>query len=240
VGHEVVPGKGGTVPPPVWVRRPSPGRPFLPQSWLAFLMQLLLWLTSFLAGAVVMVIELAGARLLGPVFGSSVIPWTSVIAVILAGVAAGNAWGGRIAAVGAMRALERLLLLASALLLLPLLRGELPEMLMDRLGVIGGSLTASGFLLAPPAFLLGAVGPLLVAVATTELSEVGRRSGALNGANALGAIVGTLATGFLLIPLLPLSRIFLLTASLLLLMAGGLRLALRFHILPTPSAPENL
>jgi hypothetical protein len=164
---------------------------------------LALWLLSFAVGAAVMVVELVGARLLAPTYGISTVPWTGVIAAVLLGVALGNAWGGRRSREGA-RILPLLLLGAGGLTLVPLVRGGLPDLLLDGLGMAGGVVASSLLLFLPAAFLLGAAAPLLVRMGTRHLDEVGRRTGLLNGANALGAIAGTLATGFLLIPLIPL------------------------------------
>lgn len=43
----------------------------------------------FLCGAVVMVIELAGSRILAPALGTSPVVWTSLIGVILAALSLG-------------------------------------------------------------------------------------------------------------------------------------------------------
>lgn len=153
--------------------------------------------------------------MLAPTFGFSVVPWTSAIAAILLGVATGNAWGGRRSRDGDPRSLRRLLLISSASILLPLLRSDLPDRLLNFLGMFGGSLAASVVLFLPASFLLGATGPMLVRLGTSELAAVGRRSGSLNGANALGAIFGTIATGFVLVPTFPLSRILIVTGMML-------------------------
>lgn len=163
-----------------------------------------LWLLSFAVGAAVMVVEIAGARLLAPTYGISTVPWTGVIAGVLLGVALGNAWGGRRSGDGS-RLLSPLLLGAGGLTLLPLFRGGLPELLLAGMGPAGGVVASSLLLFFPPAFLLGAAAPILVRMGTRHLGEVGRKTGLLNGANALGAIAGTLATGFLLVPFLPLA-----------------------------------
>lgn len=162
-----------------------------------------------------MVVELTGARILAPTFGSSVVPWTAVIAAVLTGVALGNVWGGRRSRNGGARMLRGLLWASAALVLLPLIRLDLPDILFRSLGSVLGSLASSLVLLLPASFLLGASGPLLVRIATSSLGEVGRRSGSLSGANAGGAIMGTLLTGFVLIPLLPVSTILLSTSAVL-------------------------
>lgn len=183
----------------------------------------LLWGLSFAAGAAVMVIEIAGARLLAPTYGVSSVPWAGVISAVLLGVALGNAWGGRRAARG-RGGLATLLLGAGGLALVPLLRADLPDRLLDLLGLPAGVVATSLLLFLPASFLLGAVVPLLVQAGTASLEEVGRRTGLLNGANALGAIGGTLLTGFVLIPLLPISWIVGLAAGALGLLAAAVAL----------------
>ena len=51
----------------------------------------------FISSFCVMVIELIAARILAPYIGVSLYTWTSVIGVILAGIALGNYLGGKIA-----------------------------------------------------------------------------------------------------------------------------------------------
>lgn len=185
-----------------------------------------------------MVVEITGARLLAPTFGVSTIPWTGVIAAVLLGVALGNAWGGRRAA--ARRALPALLLGAGLLVLLPLARGGLPDVLLDRFGMEAGALAASLVLFLPASFALGAAAPLLVSLGTRSLEEVGRKTGLLNGANALGAIAGTLAAGFVLIPLAPIPWILgLAGAGLCLLAVPAALVARRLEVSGASAAAEG-
>ena len=53
----------------------------------------MLELTVFLSGALVMVLEMVGGRVLAPHVGTSAIVWTSLIGVVLACLALG-AWAG--------------------------------------------------------------------------------------------------------------------------------------------------
>ena len=53
----------------------------------------MLELTVFMSGALVMVLEMVGARVLAPHVGTSAVVWTSLIGVVLAGLAVG-AWAG--------------------------------------------------------------------------------------------------------------------------------------------------
>src|SRR5947209_8791414 len=51
----------------------------------------------FLANAGLLVLQLAAGRLLAPFVGSSLETWTAIIGAFLAGIALGNAVGGRLA-----------------------------------------------------------------------------------------------------------------------------------------------
>src|SRR2546430_106701 len=51
----------------------------------------------FLANAALLVLQLVASKLLSPFVGSSLETWTAVIGVFLAGIALGNALGGKLA-----------------------------------------------------------------------------------------------------------------------------------------------
>ena len=51
----------------------------------------------FICGAVVMILELVGSRVLAPYVGTSIIVWTSLIGIILGSLSLGYWWGGKIA-----------------------------------------------------------------------------------------------------------------------------------------------
>ncbi|HYA02935.1 MAG TPA: fused MFS/spermidine synthase, partial [Syntrophobacteria bacterium] len=51
----------------------------------------------FICGAVVMILEMVGSRILAPYLGTSIVIWTSLIGVILGCLSLGYWWGGRIA-----------------------------------------------------------------------------------------------------------------------------------------------
>ncbi|HKK94659.1 MAG TPA: hypothetical protein VJ925_14590, partial [Longimicrobiales bacterium] len=49
-----------------------------------------LFALAFGSGFGVMVLEIAGARVMAPVFGLSAVPWTAIIGVVLTALAVGN------------------------------------------------------------------------------------------------------------------------------------------------------
>ena len=53
--------------------------------------------TVFVSSACIMILELVAGRLIARHLGSSLYTWTSIIGVVLAGIAIGNYLGGRIA-----------------------------------------------------------------------------------------------------------------------------------------------
>jgi hypothetical protein len=61
---------------------------------LPFIMYLII--TAIVCGALIMVVEILGSRVIGPFFGVSLFVWTSLITVTLIALAAGYAVGGLI------------------------------------------------------------------------------------------------------------------------------------------------
>ena len=178
-----------------------------------------------------MIVELAAVRLLQPWFGSSLVVWTNVIAVVLLALALGYLLGGRLSGRG--RALERLAwsLGAAGLLTawLPALssvvtRIFLPaELALHEAAdvVLWGSLAASVCLFLPPAVLLGTVAPLAVeAFQETEHRNAGHAGGAVLSASTLGSLAGVFGSSHVLVPTLGVSRTFHVAAGLL--FAAGL------------------
>jgi spermidine synthase len=179
-----------------------------------------LLLLAFGAGFAVLTIEIAGARLIAPVFGLSAVPWTAVIGVILAALALGSHVGGRLADAGKV---PLAVIFAGAGLtgVLPVVGGGVPWIARNVLGFIPGAVTSALVLFAPPVLCLGAVVPYLVKADTESLRAVGRRAGDVSAAATAGSIAGTFATGFVLLPAMPLPLLLALTAAALLAMAGA-------------------
>lgn len=182
-------------------------------------------LVAFLAGACIMMAEIAAARAIAPHFGTSTVVWTNVIGIILVALAAGYWIGGRIAeARPEPRVLGVILLVAAALLLIPAFATR----------AIAGSLTAtmvhigSGFLIllltsfasivllfALPVLLLGTVAPFLVKLASVGRSDIGVVAGSLYGWSTIGSLVGTFLPVLVTFPLLGTRRTILLAAVVL-------------------------
>ena len=178
-----------------------------------------LFLLAFGSGFTVLTIEIAGARLIAPVFGLSAVPWTAVIGVILAALAVGSHIGGRLADGGKVP-LSWVLVVSAVTAALPIFGSGLPWLARDLLGFIPGALASALILFAPAALCLGAVVPYLVQADTRSLGNVGRRAGDVSAAATAGSIAGTFVTGFVLLPAFPLPVLLAITAVALLALAA--------------------
>ena len=58
---------------------------------------LLLEIIVFISGAIVMILEIVGSRILAPQFGTSIFVWTSLIGIILGCLSIGYFLGGKLA-----------------------------------------------------------------------------------------------------------------------------------------------
>ena len=179
-------------------------------------------LTAALCGALVMVIEILGSRVIGPFFGASLFVWTSLITVTLIALAAGYAAGGVLSdRNGSPAALYGIILLAGVLsLLIPLLKGPVLKATMSW-GLRTGALASSLVLFGPPLFLLGCVSPYLVKIAAGELRTIGRTVGVFYSISTVGSFLGTVLTGFLLITYFGVSTIFTVIGFLLIALSAG-------------------
>jgi len=164
------------------------------------------------SGFGVMVLEIAGARVMAPVFGLSAVPWTAVIGVVLTALALGNWVGGRLADEGRVP-LAFILLGTAAAALAPLAGETVPRLALETLGFIPGAIAAAVLFFSLPVFGLGMVTPYLVRAETRAVEEVGRRAGEVGAAATAGSIAGTFGTGFVLLPLVPLPVLLGATAA---------------------------
>lgn len=190
-------------------------------------------LIVFISNVCMMVLELVAGRIIAPYVGVSLYTWTSVIGVVLAGMSLGYYLGGRLAdrwakprdAAGfenpsGLRLLGTIFLLGGlfsvGILLVDMLGVSLPDAWPIVLRIL--ALTAGLFFL--PSMLLGMVSPAVAKLAVRDLAKTGSIVGRISAAGALGSIVGTFATGFLLISLFGTNWIVWGVAVVLLTMAA--------------------
>ena len=192
-----------------------------------------------LVGFVFFSMELVWYRMLAPILGGTSYTFGLILAVALFGIGA----GGLVYSLGSERARPTLLgfaftcALEALALAVPFLLGDrlawLSLVLLD-LGAFGfGGLVAAwtavtAIVVLPAALVAGYQFPLLVGVLGAGRSGVGREVGFAYAANTAGAIVGSIAGGFGLLPLLSAPGTWRATTGVLValaLLAGGVAVA---------------
>lgn len=156
----------------------------------------------FISGAVVMILELVGTRLVAPFFGSSLPVWTSLIGVVLASLSLGYWLGGTYADRHPSPYRFAWILLAAGFLIgliavcqhrvLTLLGSWLPDYRW-------GALVAALVLFFPASTLLGMVSPFAVRLKLRTIDQSGKTVGRLYAISTVGSIAGTFLGGFWLI-----------------------------------------
>ena len=167
-------------------------------------------LLVFVAGAVLMGLEIASSRVLAPHFGNSVFVWGSLISVVLIALSLGYFFGGRLADKHPSPGwLNSICIVVSLLIfLIAIFARRLCGALVDAgFGEQSGPLVASMVLFLPPSVGMGMVSPFAIRLATESVSSVGRISGMMYAISTAGSIAGTLLTTFVLVPLCGVSAI---------------------------------
>ncbi len=160
-----------------------------------------LYVVVFLTGAIVMILELIGSRLLAPNLGTSTFVWASLIGVILGAMSAGYYYGGRVADSNpSWETLSRIIFISGVLVFLIIVFRQSILDLSAYFGIKTGAVLASLLLFAFPSFMLGMVSPYAVRLNIEKVESSGRTVGDLYAVSTFGSIVGTFAAGFYLIP----------------------------------------
>lgn len=157
----------------------------------------------FVCGALVMVFEINGSRIIAPYLGSSTYIWTSLIGVILAALSLGYWIGGRTAdKMPSAAVLASVLFLAGGLVSITIFAKDvvLGTLGPATLGLALKSLFAALVLFAPASIAFGFVLPFAVRIRLEDVATGGKTVGRLYALSTIGSIVGTFLAGFVLIP----------------------------------------
>ncbi len=178
--------------------------------------------TVFVSSLCIMVVELVAGRLIARHVGSSLYTWTSVIGIVLAGIAVGNYLGGLLAdRYKAKEALASLFLISSATcLLIPVLNDHVGawEILRSQEWALRIALHVFCVFFLPSA-LLGTISPIAAKLALEVGQHTGRTIGGIYSWGAVGSIVGTFLTGFFLIAQMGTTVVLLSVSGVLLAMS---------------------
>jgi len=179
--------------------------------------------TVFISGMTTLAAELAAGRLIGNVFGTSNIVWTSIIGLILIYLTLGYFLGGKWAdANPTPTAMYRILAWAAFTLGLvpyiatPVLRSAASAFEFLEVGILGGSFFAVLILFIVPITLLGTISPFAIRLLVDDTSHAGQISGQIYAISTLGSFIGTFLPTLVTIPAIGTSRTFLLFSLVLL------------------------
>ncbi len=173
----------------------------------------LIYLLFFVSGVAGLIYQVAWARMFITVFGNTTQAVSTVLAAFMGGLALGSIVIGKradrfsrpILSYGVLEVLIGAYALAFPVLLVLLQRGY-----AGVYGAFGGNtlpLALTRFLLSflmvlVPTTLMGGTLPVLSRYAGRELDRIGKRIGGLYTVNTLGAVLGTIVAGFVLIEFL--------------------------------------
>jgi predicted membrane-bound spermidine synthase len=179
-----------------------------------------LYLIAFFEGGSVMAIELTGAKMIAPFFGTSLYVWASVLAVTLGGLAAGYFAGGWATYRFPPVKILFFELLAGTLLIaiMPFLAIKFMS-LTGSLGLRLGSLFSSLSFMFLPLLFLGMISPTIIQLQNNDLKGTGKTAGTIYAISTIGGILMTLLMGFYLLPEWGIRKSVLLSAILLGIMA---------------------
>jgi spermidine synthase len=159
-------------------------------------------IVAFVAGAIVMVLEITASRVLAPYTGLSLYVWTSIIGIILAAMSIGYWLGGKAADRNPSTSrLQKILWGAGVLILVTVIIKDVVSAYATAFfGAAIGAIIASVVLFLPSAILLAMVSPYALRLQLLSVETGGRASGNISALSTLGSIVGTFFAGFVLIP----------------------------------------
>lgn len=186
---------------------------------------------AFCAGAALMAVEIVGGRIVAAHFGSHIFVWGGLIGIFMGALSLGYFLGGRLAdRIPRFAAMGAVLFLAGIFVLfVPLIADAVCRAVGDLLFPSNAVLAnrwnptvAIILIFGAPAVLLGAASPFTVRLLAREIGTMGRVTARVYALNAMGSIVGTVATAFFLMSVLGNTAILLVVAVLLLLFGAFL------------------
>ncbi len=175
-----------------------------------------------LAGAITMVFEIVGSRVMGPYFGASIFVWTSLIGVIMGSLSLGYWLGGQLSEKqSSFQFLSWMLLLAGFFIFLNAIGHDyvitrIIKYIADfRLKTLASAIV----LFAPASIFLGMVLPYAIKLKIETIRTSGSIIGNLYALSTIGSIIGTFMAGFILVPAFGFNNILFALSGILVLIA---------------------
>jgi spermidine synthase len=176
-------------------------------------MRRLIFFAFGLSGAAALIYEVVWTRSLSTVMGSSTYALSTMLAAFMAGLSFGGWLGSRLT--GGIKRLERMFALCElgigliGIISIPVINALTP-LYISSFYAFHLSFSTFSFVqfiiafmvMGIPTTLMGITFPVIINLFTEGRTDIGRQSGKLYSINTLGAILGSVSAGFLLIPLL--------------------------------------
>lgn len=160
-----------------------------------------LFFVLFIEGAALMAVELMGAKLLAPFYGSSLYVWTTVLVTTIAGLTLGYYSGGLLSQKrNSEKKLVAIISIATLLVFALPYSAALLIYLTSGFSLIVGIFIACALLIVPPLLCFGMVGPMIVRLVSARLQTEGTAAGTVYFTSTLGGILATFLFGYYLIP----------------------------------------
>ncbi len=162
-----------------------------------------LYSVSFVEGGVVMVTELAGAKMLAPFFGASLYSWASTLSITLLALMTGYYFGGYVTTKEKFAQANKIIWVFFLSGLTVLLMPSFGHFIMQRtisFSFFTGLIISELFFLFTPIFLMGMISPMIIFQITKTAEQSGRSAGNIYAISTCGGILFTLVFGFLIIP----------------------------------------
>jgi len=151
------------------------------------------------SGAVSFTLEVLWTRLLSHIFGGTVYAFAIMLACFLSGIALGGLVAGRLA-----QCRERATLYFGGAQLLVAILSYVSYSLIDSWIPAGSSMGVKAvyafLVIVPSTIFIGATYPLAVRIATIRAEDTASVAGSIYAWNTVGAIIGALLTGFIILP----------------------------------------
>lgn len=167
---------------------------------------------TFLAGAIVMIFEIVGARILAPYIGTSFFVWTSLIGFVLGSLSLGYYLGGKWIDNKTSIKVAAYALLGSSIGILWVLAIHEPFLewvIKYVIGLKASSIFAGIVLFVPASIFLGMISPMMSKLLLKNLPDAGKTIGSIFAWGSIGSLFGTFLAGFYLLPNFYLSHIVL-------------------------------
>ncbi|MBN2188472.1 MAG: fused MFS/spermidine synthase [Chitinispirillaceae bacterium] len=187
-------------------------------------------LLYFFSGASALIYEIVWARMLGLIVGTAVTAWAAVLVAYMGGMALGSFLGGRVAD-RVVRPVLFFALCEAGIGLFGIASPAILHCVQQFCTVLpplpGMQTTLAVMVLIVPAMLMGATFPVVGRILVAGDRPPSRDLGMIYSANTSGAVIGTLAAGFLLMPAMGMAMSLFMAAAINLAVASGAALCAR-------------